>query len=185
MSYLRQLIVFICACSIFEANAIGPSSESSLCTPRELVVFSCTARGKTVSLCRSSDLTQESGYMQYRFGSRSKKVELEYPDKEAHPSKTFVAGNDGGAKWSVDYLKFSKEEFEYLVFMQRAAFDANGGGVIVKRNGRKVTQLVCPRNRIKDELYSLDLFGIRPPQVDALEYQEDVSGALKDAKIRD
>src|SRR5688500_5940508 len=53
---------------------------NTLCAKTERVIFACVLRrpAKIVSVCASKDLTRDTGYVQYRFGSPAK-IELEYP----------------------------------------------------------------------------------------------------------
>lgn len=185
LSKLKKIACLVGSCAAAAASAVSAPAVPNLCTAQEVVVFSCSSRAKTVSLCRSPDLTPERGYMQYRFGTQGKAIEMQYPDTNIHPAKTMVAWEEGAAKWSLNYLRFFKGKFEYLLFIQRAAFDANGGGVLVKKSGRKVGQLVCPRAQIEDNFHGLSFFGLEVPPVEYLQYQEDVSAALSSAGIRE
>src|SRR5438128_10829064 len=54
--------------------------SNSLCAKDERIIFSCITKraAKIVSLCASKDLTNDRGYLQYRFGLPGK-IELEFP----------------------------------------------------------------------------------------------------------
>ena len=54
---------------LFAAFALKVSA-AGLCQEYESTVFSCPAGKKTISVCASKTVTPESGYVQYRFGSK-------------------------------------------------------------------------------------------------------------------
>ncbi|MGQ0762024.1 MAG: hypothetical protein ACT4OT_08410 [Acidobacteriota bacterium] len=63
---------------------------NTLCAKTERVIFACALRrpAKIVSVCASKDLTRDTGYVQYRFGSPAK-IELEYPKDRAGTQQKF------------------------------------------------------------------------------------------------
>ena len=86
----RLLTILVCALIVvfytFSTNrqpshAAKPQART-LCAADERIIFSCTLRQpvKIVSVCAAKDLTNEKGYLQYRFGLPGK-VELEFPKK--------------------------------------------------------------------------------------------------------
>jgi hypothetical protein len=77
-----------CALSILAINA---QAVETLCRPTEVAVFTCriARSAKIASLCASEKLTEQEGYVQYRFGTR-KKIELEFPEIRQHSAQQFV-----------------------------------------------------------------------------------------------
>jgi hypothetical protein len=73
------------------ALGINAQAVETLCNPSEIVVFSCPiARStKIASVCASETLTEQKGYVQYRFGTR-KKIELEFPKDRQGSVDQFV-----------------------------------------------------------------------------------------------
>ena len=71
------------------AHATKPQART-LCAADERVIFSCVLRqtAKSVSVCASKDLTNEKGYLQYRFGMPGK-IELEFPKDRANTQQQF------------------------------------------------------------------------------------------------
>jgi hypothetical protein len=78
----------VAVCILGSVGWPGASPAGTLCHPDEQIVFNCTVQsGKTVSLCRSPELTQHQGVLQYRFG-RPGAVELQFPPpSEATPAR--------------------------------------------------------------------------------------------------
>lgn len=76
---------------ILIAMGINAQAAETLCNPSEIVVFSCPiARStKIASVCASETLTEQKGYVQYRFGTR-KKIELEFPSDRQGSVNQFV-----------------------------------------------------------------------------------------------
>jgi hypothetical protein len=71
---------------------VGIHAETdSHCTKTESVIFSCQIKDsdKTLSLCASKDISDTSGYIQYRFGKLNK-VELTFPNDRLHSQKRFL-----------------------------------------------------------------------------------------------
>ena len=71
-------------------RAQGQPLASSHCKSDERVVFSCPFKnGKTASLCASSDLSQTTGTLQYRYGPTGKTPELVFPRLGAHENPIY------------------------------------------------------------------------------------------------
>ncbi len=132
------------------------SSASTLCTPGETVVFSCSTGTRTVSLCASSDLSAKSGYLQYRFGTRDK-LELAYPEKSRPPGNLFTPGTLAFSGGGGAYLQFKKGAYTYTVFSAVGNWSPSGGkataeGVAVKSGGKEVANLPCRKDVVEGEL---------------------------------
>ena len=118
----------------------------SLCHKDEWIVFSCSVKkDKIVSVCASSDLTPTTGYMQYRFGSYNQKPDMIYPSRLVQPHNYFVfymksEGNSGSLA-----LGFHVHAYQYSVYAHGtdAIHGYNGGGVIVRHNGKRVSVMRC------------------------------------------
>ena len=79
-------LFFFINVTIFPAEA-----SETLCTPSEVVVFSCVTKRrkpKRVSLCAKKEWSAERGYLVYRYG-RKGKIELEYPKNRLVPRDSF------------------------------------------------------------------------------------------------
>jgi hypothetical protein len=64
------------------------AAQDSLCTGNEQMVWSCQAKGKIYSLCASPEISNSTGYLQYRAGSKTR-VELNHPTTQRHPRGYF------------------------------------------------------------------------------------------------
>jgi len=118
-------------------------SVESLCFVDEAVVFSCSSiKGKSISLCSSSLLTESEGYLQYRYGAKGKIPELVHPKRPEHPKAHFIAGTVPYSGGGASYLKFSKGNFIYTVFTG-VGKGLEKEGVVVKKSGKQITTVTC------------------------------------------
>lgn len=92
-------------------------SASSLCRPNEQVFFSCRLQGdrKIVSLCGSTDLTAQKGYLKYRFGALDK-LELEFPADAANTQKQFRYAHYARYRVERTAVAFDNKNYRYTVF---------------------------------------------------------------------
>jgi len=124
----------------------------SLCDPSEIIVFSCALpKKKIVSLCASKDASNNTGYMQYRFGRDTSSIELEYPQRKAHAKEFFKYYSSSFSKGGTFGISFRIGEYRYSLFSTRSAFGYNGSGVILNRgsDNRRVSFLRCINAPIK------------------------------------
>src|ERR1041384_4166914 len=89
---------------------------STLCARDERVIFSCAIKrpAKIVSLCASKDLTNERGYVQYRFGLPGK-IELEYPKDRTGTQEKFHYTHYFRARFDLTEISFTNDGFEYQI----------------------------------------------------------------------
>jgi len=112
---------------VLTSGAIGgslarPSAQPSrqtntLCAADERVIFSCALRqpARIVSLCASKDLTNEKGYLQYRFGT-PEKVELEFPKDRTKTQQQFEYSHYFRARVDMTEINFTVSGVSYSVF---------------------------------------------------------------------
>lgn len=144
------------------------ASPQTFCSPEENDLFTCSIGRKTVSICSSKDLSRTSGYVQYRFGVSNRDPELVYPvDKDRSVFK-FSYGVEGAAKSSLENLQFSLSNNSYTIYEERAAFDTNGAGIIVKTHDGKISRLKCKEERPPGRLFVLHDLGTRQLPAEAL-----------------
>jgi hypothetical protein len=144
---LRCGLALVVAGALAPAAAAAPTKSASLCSPSEVVVFSCGAGGRLASICASAGLTKVSGTMQYRFGAPGR-IELAYPATPGKLGDNFKGGwmsysGGGGA-----YVRFANGPFEYTVFSATGKWGANGGsldvaGVAIRKDGKDFSNFVC------------------------------------------
>lgn len=89
---------------------------NSLCTKDERIIFSCPIKrpAKIVSLCASKDLTNERGYVQYRFGLPGK-IELEYPKDRKGTQEKFHYTHYFRARFDLTEISFTTNGVEYEI----------------------------------------------------------------------
>jgi hypothetical protein len=65
------------------------AKSKSLCQAGEQMIWSCTTvKNKVASVCASKDLSEDKGYVQYRFGAPGK-IELEFPKERKDSAQKF------------------------------------------------------------------------------------------------
>jgi hypothetical protein len=170
-------------CAVTTALHPAEKSTQTLCVADEKPLFSCRvdfnhvvggkllAGKKTVSVCASPDLSPSAGYLKYRFGRSQQNVELSYPADTGPPRQHFQFFRDSlSAKASAEQLSFSTGAFSYIVFVERAAYEWNGSGVLVKSRGKMIAYFPCDQDRpLPDRLYDLDGLGLPPAEYDDIQ----------------
>lgn len=122
------------------APAVSHAAPSH-CTAEEKTVFSCSVGEKTVSVCASKELSPTAGSIQYRFGSEGH-PEIRLPDPAAHPATaakggTLMYSGGGGA-----FLRFSKGEYNYVVYTGSGK-GWKKDGVVVDKGGKLIANFRC------------------------------------------
>ena len=137
----------------------GASQRDSLCSKSEHIIFSCRVKGqakvsparsdKIVSLCASSDLDSEHGYLQYRFGLPNR-IELEFPKSREGTQQMFTYTHYFRFQVDLTEISFNIDDYEYSILD-----DYNGEekppiilqGVSVKPPGRAQDSMLTCRNK--------------------------------------
>jgi len=90
---------------------------TTLCAKNERLIFSCPVKrpAKIVSVCASKDLTNDRGYLQYRFGL-PEKIELEYPKDRKGTQQKFQYTHYFRAQFDMASINFTIDGYEYSVF---------------------------------------------------------------------
>jgi hypothetical protein len=98
-------------------KSASATQPNTLCAQGERVIFSCALRqtAKVVSVCASQDLTNEKGYLQYRFG-RPGKIELEFPKDRANTQQQFEYSHYFRARVDLTEINFTVDGVSYSVF---------------------------------------------------------------------
>ena len=119
------------------------SASESLCGTTEVALFSCPTAYKLVSLCASRDLSQTSGYLQYRFGTKTK-LDFQYPENKVHPYKKFIRSGIGYARGGEEHISFSNGSYMYVLYDILTGLDpgkgthARSSGVVVLSKSKAV-----------------------------------------------
>ena len=121
---LVAFVVFpILAIAVLAFSANGKLAQpqkaetKTLCAADERVIFSCALRqpAKIVSMCASKDLTNEKGYLQYRFGM-PEKIELEFPQDRTNTQQQFEYSHYFRARVDMTEINFTVNGVSYSVF---------------------------------------------------------------------
>jgi len=158
MNHFNFFIFFIV---FFASVSVAWASPRSLCSSEEEIVFTCSIGKKTASVCSSRDLSRTSGYVQYRFGASARALDLIYPQEKVGPITRFSYGYDGSAKSSLRNLHFFSSGYSYNIYVQSAAFDENGAGIIVRSLSGKATRLKCKEEMPPAEFDKIRKLGLR------------------------
>ena len=142
-AHAAMLLLFI------SSSALGATS-STLCMKNEQIFFSCRIGEKTVSVCASNPVTDQSGYVQYRFGNKDD-IELTYPASLLPPYNHFFHHTGTYSGGYMAHLSFKNGKYDYVVYDHfLSVFDKAGrrgheqtSGVIVIDNRGKETNLRC------------------------------------------
>lgn len=146
-------------CSMLASMAHAESAPS-WCANNEYTAFNCRIGHKVVSVCASAHLSQEHGYVQYRFGQPGRSMELAYPDMSAKPDTVFrlarTAMRHGPGATNPAYtLRFANEGVRYEVFSDNNPGDV-GGAVIVDTVAKPMASyLACDTGTVDSRLESL------------------------------
>ena len=136
----------------------------NLCKATEKVIFSCTVQNgkKILSVCGTPKLTKTEGYLQYRFGTKSK-LELVYPSTTKGTQEQFywlyLPGTDG----SGSELSFNNHGYNYTISSTYAYQDNAGkryGYIEITKDGRRQAEHILYCDGMPDEDSISDLYNI-------------------------
>lgn len=147
---------------ISPSRQTSASTQASLCSSTERVVFSCGLKRpvKLVALCASKSLTKDTGYLQYRFGLPGN-IELEYPKQRDRSSQSFRYHHYFRAQVDLTEISFTNDGVEYTVFDNYNGEEKpviSEEGVTVTKDGRDTTLTCKGRARVDFE----NLQGVLP-----------------------
>jgi len=116
------LVLFVSLVLLSSSSELASASQprklqpGTLCQAGERIIFSCPVKrpAKIVSLCASKDLTNERGYVQYRFGLPGS-VELEYPRERTGTQEKFHYSHYFRAQFDLTEISFTNNGYEYQI----------------------------------------------------------------------
>lgn len=133
-------------------------AAESHCQEQEQIIFSCSLGKKIVSVCASTDLSSNSGYLQYRFGQKDA-LELAFPaltkSIRPHPhiqARTLMFSGGGGA-----YLRFVAGDYNYIVYTAIGKGWGAKDGVAVEKKYQLIANLECqdiPVSKLSEEFFN-------------------------------
>ena len=120
------------------------------CMADEVAYFSCTVdQGKRLSVCGSPVSSSGSGWLQYRFG-RLDSIELAYPEDREY--RWFSYEHVGDSEW----LSFKNGAYQFRVVSPSGSIAGTDfAGVVVERDGRRVTRKECKVDGLTGNLAAL------------------------------
>lgn len=114
--------------------------NKTLCTANEDIYFSCELEGghKVVSICAAGNTSPDNGYVQYRYGEKSR-VNFTYPAVHL-PPRNIISIIDVSrlAEGIGSHLKFTNDGYRYVISNALVP-----GEVYVKKNGKIVFDNIC------------------------------------------
>lgn len=137
------------------AQSCSAADPRGQCAADEVVAFTCSTGDKTVSVCASSDLSAQAGWIQYRFGPPGA-PELVLPRTHSHPRGQVQAGTWTFAGGGGAFMEFANPPYSYAVYTAIGRGWGEKAGVAVQRDGKRVSNLPC-RGPVQSEL-GPDLF---------------------------
>lgn len=126
--------------------ALAPAAAAAAgveCGPAARTVFACRAGAKNVSVCRSDAAAPGgAGLVQYRFGGPAG-TELAYPAagsdwRQVVTGGSLIFSGGGGA-----FLAFADSPYRYVVYSAIGRGWGERAGVVVEKEGRRITHLPC------------------------------------------
>jgi hypothetical protein len=134
---IRCIALLVClACVIAHA-----ADRVSLCNADEAAVFSCSIGTKIVSLCATSDLTETTGSLYYRFGTNDR-IEMVFPENKSHPKTNFMRGGMMYSGGGGDFVRFQRGAYTYTVYSEFGK-GWEREGVTVRKDGRLISSRRC------------------------------------------
>jgi len=155
----KRVLDFQTYLDMFEVNApmSSLSFKNSLCNADEKIIFNCQIKKKTLSVCASQDLTQQSGYLQYRFGSVDN-VEMQLPKNTSNSQSVFKFSHY--TRPLITYLSLSVKsgQYNYKIYSDYNSEKGKGRaahGIVVTLPSGKESNLACTASVI-DNLTELE-----------------------------
>ena len=139
-NFQSALVLSIWATASTAMAGDGQKADETLCAPHEDIYFSCKLQDteKMVSVCASKNDTPDTGYVQYRYGNKSK-LDFLYPKEKIPPRNKFSFVDVSRlAEGRGSHLKFSSGNFKYIVSNALAP-----GEIYVVKGDKKVFDKVC------------------------------------------
>ncbi|MFM0168380.1 hypothetical protein PQR33_03415 [Paraburkholderia sediminicola] len=138
--FLYLLLAFILFAETTLIASARPRDEESLCVGAEDVYFTCELEGvrKTVSICAARNTSPDNGYVQYRYGTKSK-IDFKYPLARLPPrGRISLVDVSRLAEGMGTHLKFKNDDYEYIVSNALVP-----GEVYVAKSGQIVFDKIC------------------------------------------
>ncbi|ANJ57342.1 hypothetical protein PMA3_20165 [Pseudomonas silesiensis] len=147
---MRKLLIFFifCASTAIIAEEIVTTEDNDLCSSDEQVILLCKAEYKTAGICASKNLSNLTGFAQYRvFDIDKKMIEFVFPEKLLPPDRNFIMETEplpGGIDVKI---KFSNNGLLYIIHERDAPVMGEGfegfSKIIVRNNEKILESIKC------------------------------------------
>jgi len=146
LKLLIFFILFVSAIVVAEEQVAVDGNQ--LCLPEEQVIFFCRAEHKIAGVCASKNLSNLTGFAQYRvFDVGTNMIEFVFPEKPMPPGRNFIMETQplpGGIEVQI---KFSNNGFLYIIHERDAPSMGEGfegvSEIIVKRDEEILDSIKC------------------------------------------
>ncbi len=125
---------------------VPPASAQSLCSAREIIVFTCSVKSQILSACASKNLSPHGGYLQFRIGKPG-------AIGDAYPRQTLRKANAVTYGWASigpgpegHYVMLRDGENSYSAVTTDERGPQYGGevsGFVMQSKGKTVRSLSC------------------------------------------
>ncbi|CAM3938455.1 hypothetical protein L1D32_08625 [Shewanella insulae] len=130
--------------------------EPALCGKLESVYFSCSTKGKVISVCLTNEFGPDTGELTYRYGVVGD-VELEYSASHGDLNSKYGYAFSSYAKGNISELSFSIGKYVYTIHSDNHVFRASTAGVFVEKDSKVVAYKQCDNPRPKNQNSLADL----------------------------
>lgn len=160
------MIRVFCIILLLISRTALANEQLYLCEPDEKLIFGCEIKDKLISICSSKNLSNTTGYAQYRFGKPGK-IEFLYPNSKIHPKGVFFLGSTSYSGGGANIIRFKNSGYEYLIFdsMVRTNFSPNEpndpefkAGIVTRHNGKLTSSRLCSDNSASIRAAAFEVF---------------------------
>lgn len=118
-----------------------PEIFDTLCVAKEKIVFSCSTGKKVISVCSSENLSSDTGYVQYRYGTKTM-TELTFPEQKNHPKDFATGGNLTFSGGGGSYMRLNNSAYSYIVY-SGIGKNWEKDGLVVEKGGETLSNILC------------------------------------------
>jgi hypothetical protein len=143
MSATRSRLATV-AVATATAVSLGAAAAGATCASDEDTLFSCPSGSKRIVVCASKGWSPQSGYVQYRFGTRGQ-TELVVPEDTgaAAPAQAIAVGQGPLSGGGFAYVRFANGSYEYFVYSAISGRWGTKSGVAVDKDGARIAVRRC------------------------------------------
>lgn len=140
--------LFIFLIVVAASESYAAINENNLCLPDEQVIFLCKSQYKNIGICASKNLTNQTGFAEYRVYNIDKKtIEFVFPENPIPHARNFILSSQplpGGLDVQIEFLN---NGYLYIIHERNSPIDGEGfeslSEVIVKRDERFLSSIKC------------------------------------------